>query len=89
MILISNANQRLLEHLFFLRWDATAVERYKNVKLLKDEWLKAEIYLDGIYDVLPAVRIYSIKVWELFEKSMENRMNKRASCIILFPIREQ
>lgn len=35
--LSSNANQRLLEHLFFLRWDATAVERYKNVKLLKDE----------------------------------------------------
>lgn len=49
--LSSNANQRLLEHSFFLRWGATAVERYKNVKLLKDESLKDEIYLDGIYDI--------------------------------------
>lgn len=75
--LSSNANQRLLEHSFFLRWNATAVERYKNVKLLKDESLTDEIYLDGIYDT--AVRICPIKVWELFERSMENRMDRRTS----------
>jgi len=34
-----------------LRWGATAVDRYKNVQLLKDESLKDEIYLDGIYDI--------------------------------------
>lgn len=55
MILISDACQRLLEHSFFLRWGTTAVERYENVKLLKDKLFKDETYLDGIYNILPTI----------------------------------